>query len=88
MVNVCHTVPQASKYGSGVPRHSQHQRLAADGCQSHSGQRMPPSPIRWLGSRVVTMTGSAERLFAKTGADIDQLYKTGRLTRRGGIIAA
>jgi hypothetical protein len=33
-------VPHAEKAGSGVPAHSQHQRLDAGGRQVHNGQRI------------------------------------------------
>jgi hypothetical protein len=42
--NVFHTVPQLSKYGSGVSIHAQHQRLDASGRHAQRGHLMPLRP--------------------------------------------
>jgi len=41
VAKVFQIVPQASKAGSGVPRHSQRQRFDDEGRHLHSGHRMP-----------------------------------------------
>jgi hypothetical protein len=44
VANVFHTVPQLSKYGSGVSTHAQHQRLDASGRHAQRGHRIPLRP--------------------------------------------